>query len=109
MPDLVLTVEPGPEGPLLRIAGHLDHTNAHQLRDVVHSLALLPGQLLTLDLAALAFCDSSGVAALLTDRNRAHAEAARIILTNVSPATARVLSMLGLDEILRGRPTPDAA
>jgi anti-sigma B factor antagonist len=107
-PDLALTLGHGPTGPVLAVAGDLDHASVGRLREAVDALVFQPGQLLTLDLSLLACCDSSGITALLAARNRVRAQAADIALSNVPPATIRVLSLLGLDAIFRIKPSPEA-
>jgi anti-anti-sigma factor len=104
--ELVLTLGHGPVGPVLTVAGDLDYTSAHLLRAAVGALALEPGQQLTLELSGLAFSDSSGITALLAARNRVHAQAAEIVLSNVPPTTVRVLGLLGLEEVFRTSPAP---
>ncbi|MFD9489328.1 STAS domain-containing protein [Streptomyces sp. NPDC059991] len=86
-------------GPVLEIIGELDYANAAELRDLLATLALQPGQRLILDLAGMEFCDSSGVTALIAARNLAHAARADIALAAVPAHTLRVLSVIGLDQI----------
>lgn len=99
-PSLTISTRHIPAGPVLALAGDLDHATAGSLRTALDTLALAPGQALTLDLTALGFCDSSGITVLLAAHSRAHAQAAEFILSNVPPATARILNLLGLTEIL---------
>ncbi|WP_235002223.1 STAS domain-containing protein [Actinacidiphila paucisporea] len=93
-------------GPLLSVAGDLDHRSAGVFRAAVNALALLPGQLLTVDLSALAFCDSSGITALISGRNNARAAGADVALVRVPPSTVRILRILGLDQVFRVDPAP---
>jgi anti-sigma B factor antagonist len=106
MPDLILSTRRAPAGPVLAIAGELDQSNADRLRAAVEAIALRPGDLLILDLSALTFCDSTGITALLTARNRAQAHAADMALSNVPLDIARRLGLLGLDEIFHIRSDP---
>ena len=106
MTDLDLTLGQGSTGPVLAVAGDLDHNTAEQLRAAVDGVALAPGQLLTLDLSGLDYCDSSGITALLAARNHVQTQAAEFAVSNVPPTTVRIFSLLGLDKIFPSRPTP---
>ena len=103
---LFLTTGHAPTGPVLAVGGDLDHDSAGQFRTAVDALPLQPGQLLTVDLADLAFCDSTGITALIAARNRAHTRDADIVLAHVPGATVRVLHILGLDQVFRFDPAP---
>jgi hypothetical protein len=59
--ELIVHTRITPAGPVIELAGHLDHHSAPQIRALLSALALQPGQLLIVDLARLAFCDSSGI------------------------------------------------
>ncbi|MFF0112642.1 STAS domain-containing protein [Streptomyces prasinus] len=96
---LKITTRDVATGPLLEIAGELDYTSAPALRELLTTLTLRPGQRLVLDLAAMEFCDSSGLTALIAARNHAHAARADIALAAVPPRTLRVLRVVGLDQV----------
>ncbi|MFC1230666.1 MULTISPECIES: STAS domain-containing protein [Streptomyces] len=96
---LKITTRDVATGPLLEIAGELDYTSAPALRELLTTLTLRPGQRLVLDLAAMEFCDSSGLTALIAARNHAHAARADIALAAVPPRTLRVLRIVGLDQV----------
>ena len=106
MSELELTLGRCPTGPVLTVVGDLDHASADRLRIAVDGVALQAGELLTLDLSGLDYCDSSGITALLVARNRVHARAAELAVSNVPVATARIFSLLGLDAIFPGEPAP---
>lgn len=98
-------------GPVLHVAGELDYDQAAALRRQVEQLVLTPGQCLTLDLSGLAFCDSTGITALLAARQHAQTAGADVVLAAVPPDLLRVLSIVGLDQIFRlhaGSGTSDA-
>ncbi|MFE9450100.1 STAS domain-containing protein [Streptomyces sp. NPDC006739] len=96
-------------GPVLEIIGALDYNSATQLRDHLATIVLRPGQHLVLDLAAMEFCDSSGITALIAARNHAHAAQAGIALAAVPPHTLRVLRIVGLDQIFPLYPDSETA
>ncbi|MGW6486753.1 alpha/beta fold hydrolase [Streptomyces sp. NPDC055056] len=62
------------------------------------------GQLLVLDLARLDFCDSSGISALLSARSWAIQHGGRIALAAVPGNTARILGIVGLDQVFAIHP-----
>ncbi|MGW2959431.1 STAS domain-containing protein [Streptomyces sp. NPDC001220] len=109
MSPLKITTRDATTGPVLEISGDLDHTTAPELRDLLTSLTLQPGQRLVLDLAGMDFCDSSGLTALIAARNHAHAAQAEIALAAVPAPTLRVLRIVGLDQIFPLHPDSYAA
>lgn len=108
MTPLTITHRDATAGPVLHVAGELDHAQAAVLRREVASLALKPGQCLDLDLSGLEFCDSTGITVLLAARQYAGAADAGIVLTAVPPHLLRVLTMVGLDQVFTLRPAPPA-
>ena len=106
MTDLDLITRTTPDGTVLAVVGDLDFDSTATLRAMVEAIALSPGQTLTLDLAGLDFCDSTGITALIAARNHAQAQEAEIVLTNTPAHTLRVLRYVGLDQILRIQSAP---
>ncbi|MEJ2874112.1 MULTISPECIES: STAS domain-containing protein [unclassified Saccharothrix] len=104
MTRLTITTADTPTGPVVQVAGDLDHGTADQLRKTVAALLLRPGQRLVLNLAALAFCDSSGLTALLAARNHAHAAQAEIALSAVPDRTLRMIRLIGLEQLFPLQP-----
>ncbi|MFJ9411372.1 STAS domain-containing protein [Streptomyces sp. NPDC101393] len=72
MNRLEVTARDTTTGTVLEIRGELDHTTAAELREVLTTLTLQPGQRLLLDLAGMQFCDSSGIAAPIAARKHAN-------------------------------------
>lgn len=104
---ITLTTHDSPAGPVLAVAGGLDHDSAEQLRTAVSAIALRPGQLLTIDLSGLVFCDSSGITALIAADHHTRSRGADLALAHVPPFTVRSLRLLGLDQVLRIRSTAE--
>ncbi|MET7756096.1 STAS domain-containing protein [Streptomyces sp. NPDC005389] len=104
MSPLTITASEAATGPVLEITGDLDHATAPQLRKAADHLTLAAGQLLVLDLDGLAFCDSSGITALLATRNLAIEQGGDIALAAVPANTARILTMVGLDRVFTIHP-----
>ncbi|CAL9503458.1 Anti-sigma-B factor antagonist [Streptomyces sp. enrichment culture] len=109
MSPLKITPRDTPAGPLLEIAGELDYSTAGELRGLLATLPLRPGQRLVLDLAGMTFCDSSGITALIHARNRAHAAQAEVALAAVPSHTLRTLRIVGLDQIFPMHPDSGTA
>ncbi|MCX4751030.1 STAS domain-containing protein [Kitasatospora sp. NBC_01287] len=109
MSPLTITARDAATGPVLEITGDLDHHTAPQLRQAVDALTLTGSRLLVLDLGGLDFCDSSGITALLAARNIAAERGADIALAAVPANPARILRIVGLDQVFTIHPDADAA
>ncbi|MFD6497415.1 STAS domain-containing protein [Streptomyces sp. NPDC059944] len=101
---LTITTHDATTGPVLQITGELDFITAPKLRTVMDGLTMTAGQLLVLDLARLDFCDSSGISALLSARSWAIQHGGRIALATVPANTARILGIVGLDQVFAIHP-----
>ncbi|GHA44900.1 anti-sigma factor antagonist [Streptomyces tauricus] len=99
MSALTITARDADTGPVLEITGDLDYETAPELRKAVDGLTVAAGQLLVLDLAHLDFCDSSGISALLSARSLAIERGGHIALAAVPANTARILRIVGLDQV----------
>ncbi|MFH9610728.1 STAS domain-containing protein [Streptomyces sp. NPDC017448] len=109
MSPLTITIRDAGTGPVLEIAGDLDHYTASELRKAVDGVTVAVGQLLVLDLAGLEFCDSSGISALLSARSVAVEQGGGIALAAVPANTARILRIVGLDQVFAIHPDAAAA
>jgi anti-anti-sigma factor len=109
MSPLKITTRDATTGPVWEIIGELDYTTAPQLCERLTTFVLRPGQRLVLDLAAMEFCDSSGITALIAARNHALAAQGDIALAAVPAHTLRVLGIVGLDQIFTLHPDSDTA
>ncbi|TQL18155.1 STAS domain-containing protein [Streptomyces sp. SLBN-134] len=109
MSPLTITTRDAGTGPVLEITGDLDHATAPELRTVVEGLTLTVGHLLVVDLARLDFCDSSGISALLSARSWAITHGGGIALATVPAHTARILRIVGLDQVFTLHPDVSAA
>lgn len=101
MSPLKITPRLTATGPVVEVAGELDHDTAGDLRTLVTTLELRPGQHLVLNLGAMEFCDSSGITALIAARNHARSVQADVVLAAVPANTLRVLRIVGLDRVFR--------
>lgn len=96
-------------GPVIELAGELDHDSAPEIRDILPGLAIEPGQQLVVDLGGLTFCDSTGLTILIAARNIALAAHSTIVLTAVPDRVSRILGIVGLDQVLPTQPSVQAA
>lgn len=96
-------------GTVMELAGELDHHTAPQVRDALPGLDLRRGQQLVIDLKGITFCDSTGITALIAARNHALAADAAIALAALPERLARILRMVGLDQVFPTHPTAQDA
>jgi anti-anti-sigma factor len=94
--DFVVTCESTDTGATIEFAGDLDATTAPGALAAIQDLELRQGQQLVVNLAALTFCDSSGIATLIAARNLAMAAQAVIVLAAVPHQLASILALVGL-------------
>lgn len=109
MTQLSVSTRSTAAGPVIELAGELDHDSAPEARDLLPGLAIEPGQQLVIDLGGLTFCDSSGITFLIAARNHALAADAAIALTAVPERVKRIFSTVGLDGVFAVHPTLRAA
>jgi anti-sigma B factor antagonist len=111
---LTLTIERPREGAVvLRLVGYCDHETVDGLRRAV-STELPEAACLTVDMAGVGVCDSSGLSALIFARRRAEEAGACLHLTGVGERLRALLRLTGLEELFAealgaspGKDTPD--
>ena len=84
---------------VVRLAGELDLGNAEQLSTLLRREARRARRIV-LDVSALGFCDCAGLRAILSGRDRAQADGGDLVLSGVTPALARLLTVTHLDDPL---------
>jgi anti-sigma B factor antagonist len=101
-PELHLTVDPLPNRAIrVRVAGEVTLDNVAQLRTVLHrAIDDVRATAVEVDLSLVTFIDSTGIGKLVSARAHAHGNNSDLYIVNPSPAVRRVLSLLGLLEIL---------
>ncbi|MFJ9596730.1 STAS domain-containing protein [Streptomyces virginiae] len=97
---LSVAVEPGRERTRVRVSGEIDMDDAAEAReDLATALDASPGGL-DIDLAAVTFCDSSGLHVLL-DLNQQAVEAGKtLVLSALSRTVVRLLDVTGTQGVL---------
>ena len=109
MSMLHAAVTAGPSGPVIALAGEADLTTAAELNQLL--AAHLDGGTirLTVDLSGLRFADSATIRELIQAHRLITQRGGTLELTRPQPAVAKVLSLLGVDQILTIRDQAGAA
>jgi anti-sigma B factor antagonist len=95
---------------VLAIIGELDLATVAALRDGVHhTLAMLPGGHLVLELSGLGFCDSTGLGAILGLFAAARDSGVHLVLAAPRPQVYDALQLTGIDQVLTVYPSLSAA
>jgi anti-sigma B factor antagonist len=93
----------------VQVSGDMDHQAAPFFRDrLLHEIARGPRRVV-LDLSAVSFCDSAGLSVLLGAWRQADRAGAVLVLACVPPNLRRMLSLTGVDTVLRVYETIDEA
>ncbi|MFD0275566.1 STAS domain-containing protein [Kitasatospora sp. NPDC127111] len=82
-----------------RVAGEPDQDNRHLLDEALAKAVADAPAMLIVDLAALTFCDSACLNALLQARHDAEAAGVWLVLSGAGPQLLRLLAITGADEI----------
>jgi anti-sigma B factor antagonist len=91
------------------VEGELDLSTADQLNETLDSAIASGTGPIVLDLQALRFCDSAGLAVLVKTHNLLGGEGRRLVIASPSTAVSRVLELSGLDQVIATATTPDDA
>jgi anti-sigma B factor antagonist len=78
----------------------MDITNASGVSDLLAAVAGQSPEVITADMTATMFCDSSGVSALARAHELAAAGGSELRLALGDSPTARVVQLIGLDQIV---------
>jgi anti-anti-sigma factor len=104
MPRARLSVAVQCDGGLVRVvaAGEIDMSTAGQMRDSLDAAWNGHPSAVVVDLAAVTFMDSSGIAVLVHAHQRAAEEGGSLTATNPQPMVRRVLEITGVLQALIG-------
>ena len=92
---------------LVRLGGEVDLSWSQAVRRAVLD-ALDDGLPVGVDLSAVSYIDSSGIAALVEGFQRARTQGSRFVLVAISDAVRAVLELARLDRVFQFVATPDA-
>jgi anti-sigma B factor antagonist len=100
-PSEFLDLTVSDEGPAteIRLRGELDMSTAPLLRDLLVRVASEGTTQVTLDLAGLAFIDSTGLSVLITGLKRLRQQGGDMTLRSPTAGTRKVLEITGLTEV----------
>ena len=100
VPGLEVYVEYSEDAAVVRVVGDIELSTSTQLnRELDGVLARRPARV-RLDLLAVGFMDTTGVAVLLKARRRALELDCRLTVTSSSPTITRLLEITGLTSLL---------
>jgi anti-anti-sigma factor len=85
---------------VVTMPAELDITNASDVTDLLAAVAGQSPEVITADMTATVFCDSSGVNALARAHERAAASGSELRLALGGSPTARIVQLIGLDQIV---------
>jgi anti-sigma B factor antagonist len=97
-----------PDGVCVAVSGEVDIDTAPRMRRALLE-AVEAGQPVVVDLGAVTFMDSSGLAALIVAQRAAQAAGATVELAEVPAPVRRLLSLTGMDTFLTYRPAAGEA
>ena len=97
-PDLVLSTDRDGNLVVLTVKGELDAYSAPALEDQFGRLIAERVDIVVLDLSQTAFCDSSGLRAILTSQRRLQENRGLMRLRAPSEAVKRLLDITGLTD-----------
>ncbi|MEV0713805.1 STAS domain-containing protein [Asanoa sp. NPDC050611] len=99
-PELSIAVRRTPEEVVLSLAGEIDMLTGNRLVNAITEVLTEPTPRITLDLAGVTFCDSTGLGTLVVLSRKARDAQSVLILTNVGDFLMRVLDITGVRSAL---------
>jgi anti-sigma B factor antagonist len=92
---------------VVTVPAEVDVTNAGQIRQALLAAASHDVAVLIIDMSATTFCDSAGVHAIIAAHKQAAAAGTELRL--VATAVLRILTLVGIDQLIPIYPTVEAA
>lgn len=105
---LGIAVESQQFSVVMRLSGEADLSTLGQLRDALNDQISGGARQLTIDLSGLRFADSSSIRALTDAHLALRAQGGTLELAAPQPNVARILVLLGIDQVLTVRPQQDS-
>jgi len=99
-PELVITVQRGPDEVVLHLAGEIDVLTVTNLSAIVNDTLTDPPARIVLDMSGVTFCDSQGLGTLVVLSRKAQHARTVLALANVGDFLMRVLDITGLRSAL---------
>lgn len=105
---LGIAVESRQFSVVMRLSGEADLSTLGQLRDALNDQISGGARQLAIDLSGLRFADSSSIRALTDAHLALRARGGTLELVDPQPNVARILVLLGIDQVLTVRSQPDS-
>jgi anti-sigma B factor antagonist len=103
------SVSAGESGPVITLSGEADITTAAELSELITGQLAETAQQLTIDVAGLNFADTAAIRVLLVAARRLQQRGGGLVLLRPQRALARVLEILGADQVIEIRGETEAA
>jgi stage II sporulation protein AA (anti-sigma F factor antagonist) len=97
---LEIAIAAGERGPVIVLSGETDLTTVPDLSAALTAQLANGARHLTVDAAALMFADSASIRALVLAARALKQRGGGLVLVWPQPAVARVLSLLGVDQMI---------
>jgi anti-sigma B factor antagonist len=92
---------------VVAVPAEIDVANAGEVRHGLLAAASLGAAVLVIDMSETTFCDSAGVQGIIAAHQQAAAAGTQLRL--VAPAVQRILTLIGIDQLVPLYPTLEAA
>ena len=112
IPQFEISSGPGPDDVyVVRVAGEVDMSHEEELQAELQSAVEADATGIVVDLTECEFIDSSAIRALLLSREQKNSDDGResLAVAASSDQILRILSVMGLDQVLPIEPTVDQA
>jgi anti-sigma B factor antagonist len=112
IPQFDISSGPGPDDVyVVRVAGEVDLSHEDDLRAELRTAAASDSKGTVVDLTECEFIDSTGVRALLLSREaqRSEGDSEKLAVAASSEQILRILSVMGLDQVIPIQPTVEEA
>ncbi|OUN46210.1 anti-anti-sigma factor [Collinsella sp. An7] len=96
--ELSITTNPTPELYTITVTGEVDISNADRLREAINFALEQPTEEIQLDLAQVAYIDSTGIGVLVGAAHHAAEHGKGFSVVNAQPGVMRVAQLLGVDQ-----------
>lgn len=108
MSMLEISVAAGEAGPVMALSGEADLASAAALSEALAAQVSGGARHLTVDAAGLRFADSASVRALMLAGRTLQERGGSLVLVRPQPAVAKVLTLMGVDQVITVRGGTDA-
>jgi anti-anti-sigma factor len=87
------------------VAGEIDLATSHDLNQAIKQALRAARDMVSIDLSAVTFCDSSGLAVFAVSERECALAGVQFRITGANGAVRKVFNITGLDELLDGNGT----